>query len=71
MDVKNWIWTLAGSYRVQATPDSDFDILAGARMLTIEPRLTWNFNADVGPFVGPSRVGGARSRKRIGTASWA
>jgi hypothetical protein len=25
---KNWIWTLAGSYRVQATPESDFDVLA-------------------------------------------
>lgn len=58
LDVKTWIWTLAGSYRVQATPESDFDVLAGARMLSIEPRLTWNFNVDVGPFVGPSRVGG-------------
>ena len=58
LDVKAWIWTLAGSYRVQATPESDFDILAGARMLIIEPRLTWNFNVDVGPFVGPSRIGG-------------
>ena len=57
MDVKNWIWTLAGSYRVQATPESDFDVLAGARMLTVEPRLTWNFNVDVGPFTGPRRAG--------------
>jgi hypothetical protein len=79
LDIKNWIWTLAGSYRVQATPESDFDILAGARMLTIEPRLTWNFNVDVGPFVGPTRVGsrtvketvwdgivGAKGRARFG-----
>ena len=58
MDVKSWIWTLAGSYRVQATPESELDVLAGARMLTVEPRLTWNFNVDVGPFTGQSRVGG-------------
>ena len=82
MDVKTWIWTLAGSYRVQAAPDWDFDILAGARMLTIEPRLTWNFNVDVGPFVGPNRAGGrtiketnwdgivgARGRARFGSNS--
>jgi hypothetical protein len=58
MDIKNTIWTLGGSYRVQATPESELDVLAGARMLTVEPRLTWDFNADVGPFTGPSRVGG-------------
>ena len=33
------------------------DVFAGARMLTLEPRLTWNFNVDVGPFVGPGRAG--------------
>jgi hypothetical protein len=57
MDLKSWIWTLAGSYRVQATPESEVDLFAGARMLTIEPTLTYNFSADVGPFVGPGRAG--------------
>ena len=57
MDLKAWVWTLAGSYRVQSTPDSEMDVFAGARMLSIEPRLTWNFNVDVGPFVGPGRSG--------------
>ncbi len=57
MDLKSWIWTLAGSYRVQSSAESDMDVLAGARMLTLEPRLTWNFNVDVGPFIGPTRAG--------------
>jgi len=57
MDLKSWIWTLAGSYRLQSTAESEVDVFAGARMLSIEPRLTWNFSADVGPFVGPSRAG--------------
>lgn len=57
MDLKAWVWTLAGSYRVQSTTESEMDVFAGARMLTIEPTLRWNFNVDVGPFVGPSRVG--------------
>ena len=34
MNLKSWIWTLAGSYRVQATPESEIDLFAGARMLT-------------------------------------
>ena len=57
MNLKSWIWTLAGSYRVQAAPDSEVDLFAGARMLTIEPTLTYNFSVDVGPFVGPARAG--------------
>ncbi len=57
VDLKSWIWTLAGSYRVQSTADSEMDVFAGARMLTIEPRLTCNFNVDVGPFVGPEPRG--------------
>jgi len=62
MDLKSWIWTLAGSYRVQATAESEMDVFAGARMFTIEPRLTYDLTADVGPFVGPGRTG-ARSVK--------
>jgi len=57
LDLKSWIWTLAASYRVQSTAESEMDVFAGARMLTLEPRLTWNFNVDVGPFVGPGRAG--------------
>jgi len=62
MDLKSWIWTLAGSYRVQATAESEMDVFAGARMFTIEPRLTYDLSANVGPFVGPGRTG-ARSVK--------
>ena len=55
--MKSWVWTLAGSYRVQSTAESEMDVFAGARMLTIEPTLTYDFSADVGPFVGPGRAG--------------
>ena len=60
--LKSWVWTLAGSYRVQSTAESEMDVFAGARMLTIEPTLTYSFNVDVGPFVGPGR-GGSRTVK--------
>jgi hypothetical protein len=62
MAVKAWVWTLAGSYRVQSSPDLEMDVFAGARLLSIEPTLTYSFNVDVGPFVGPGR-GGSRSVK--------
>ena len=55
--IKAWVWTLAGSYRVQSSQDLDMDVFAGARLLWLQPLLTYNFNFDVGPFAGPSRVG--------------
>ncbi len=60
--LKAWIWTLAGSYRVQSSLDQEMDVFAGARLLSLEPTLTFNFNVDVGPFVGPGR-GGSRTVK--------
>jgi hypothetical protein len=55
--MKSWVWTLAGSYRVQSSENLEMDVFAGARLLWIQPLLTYNFNVDVGPFVGPSRIG--------------
>jgi hypothetical protein len=57
LDLKSWIWTLAVNYRLQATPEYEVDFFVGARYLSIEPRLTYDFSADVGPFVGPARTG--------------
>jgi hypothetical protein len=57
LDIKAWIWTLAGSYRMQAEPGSSLDVFAGARMLWLQPRLNYEFSVDVGPFVGPNRSG--------------
>ena len=55
--IKAWVWTLAGSYRVQSSQDLEMDVFAGARLLWLQPLLTYNFNVDVGPFAGPSRIG--------------
>jgi hypothetical protein len=61
LDLKSTVWTLAGSYRIAATPDATFDVLAGTRYLHLKQHLTWNFSADVGPFVGPGRQGSTDS----------
>jgi len=55
--IKSWVWTLAGSYRVQSSDNVEMDVFAGARLLWLQPLLTYNFNVDVGPFKGPARVG--------------
>jgi hypothetical protein len=62
LDAKSTLWTLAGSYRLVATPEANFDLLAGARELVLKQNLSWNFSADVGPFVGPGRQGSSSVR---------
>ena len=57
LDLKAVIWTLAGSYRVQAEPESSLDVFAGARMLWLQPTLKFDIGEEVGPFVGPNRTG--------------
>jgi hypothetical protein len=49
LDVKGWVWTLAGTYRVTSTPEATFDVFAGARLLDVEQKLGWEFSANVGP----------------------
>jgi hypothetical protein len=55
--IKSWIWTLAGSYRIQAERDSTFDVFGGARMLWLQPTLNFGVTTSVGPLAGPQRTG--------------
>jgi hypothetical protein len=57
LDFKAFVWTLAGSYRLQAEPGSSFDILAGARMLRLDTTLNYTLSESVGPLVGPNQTG--------------
>jgi hypothetical protein len=66
LDVKSTLWTLGGSYRFVATPEAQLDVLAGARGLYLKQNLGWQFNADVGPFVGPGRQGS----KEVSDTKW-
>jgi hypothetical protein len=66
LNVKSTLWTLGGSYRFVATPETTFDVLAGARGLYMKQDLSWQFSADVGPFVGPGRQGS----KEVSETKW-
>ena len=62
LDIKGTIWTLAGNYRVLATPETAFDAFAGARLLSVKEKLGWEFSANVGPVVGVGRTGGSEAK---------
>jgi len=51
------IWTLAGSYRALADPNSTFDVFAGARLLNIKVRQSWELTGNIGQISIPLRSG--------------
>lgn len=57
LDIKSTLWTLAWGYRLVASPETTLDLFAGARLLQLKQNLGWQFNADLGPFMGPGRQG--------------
>ena len=57
VDLKSWVWTLAGEYRVVSDPAWSVDLLAGARMLYLKPTLGWSLDGDLGPVFTPGRSG--------------
>lgn len=57
LGLKGSAWTIAGEYRLQNTRAATVDVLLGARLLDIKPRLTWGLNGDVGSLPLQSRGG--------------
>jgi len=42
LDIKTWIWTVAGTYQLKNDNDGTMDVLFGARMLDMTDRLKWS-----------------------------
>ena len=57
IDLKATIWTVAGSYRALANPDSTLDVLAGARLLDLKVTQGWQLTGNIGPIPLPGRSG--------------
>ena len=57
MDMKAVVWTLAGSYRVVASPEGTLDVLAGARLLDIKQTVGYQITGNVGSIPLPGRSG--------------
>lgn len=63
LDLKTWAWTFAGSYAIVDTPQNTTQLLFGGRMLSLEQKLDWSFNGDIGPLGLPGRSGSAEVDK--------
>jgi hypothetical protein len=48
LEIKSWVWTLAGTYSVIATPEHSMQVLAGTRLIDLEQKLGWQFNGNIG-----------------------
>jgi hypothetical protein len=55
--LKTTIWMLGGSYRISASPEGSFDLLAGTRLASFEQTLDWEFTGNLGPIAPPPRTG--------------
>jgi len=65
LDIKAWVWTLAGTYRVVSDPGFTMDVLAGARLLDVEEKLGWQFSANLGGIAPPSRTGNSELKDNV------
>jgi len=57
LDLKSWIWTLAGYYRALDRTGMTLDVVAGTRLLDVEQTVNWTVNGDVGSIPAPGRSG--------------
>jgi hypothetical protein len=59
LDIKTWIWTIAGTYQLKNDDAASMDLLFGARMLDMTNRLRWSLNGSGGNLArsGEAEVG--------------
>jgi hypothetical protein len=82
-DLKGWVWTLAGTYRLVSDRNLKMDLLGGARVLDVRQRVNWNLAGNVGSIALPDRAGvreadaqnwdavvGVRGRATFGEGRW-
>jgi len=57
MDLKAYLWTIAGTYRLHTGENAFADLYVGARMLDMDQELSWDFSGDIGELPLPGRRG--------------
>jgi hypothetical protein len=61
LDLKGWVWTIAGEYRLVSSPDMTMDAVIGARMLDVKSKLDYSLFGNIGSIAEINRSG---SRER-------
>ena len=56
-DLKGWAWTLAATYLAIESPEHVMQVLGGARMLKLDPKVSWELTGNIGPIPAPGRAG--------------
>lgn len=56
-DLKGWAWTLAATYVAIDRPEYSMQVLGGARMLKLEPKVTWELTGNIDSIPLPGRAG--------------
>lgn len=56
-DMKSWLWTVAGTYQLVATPRHTLDLLFGARLLDVDQKLDWRLSGSLGSVPLPDHAG--------------
>jgi len=64
LDIKTWVWTLAGIYNLESSPQSTVDVLFGTRLLDLNETLSWTLSNDIAQL--PGRSGSAE----VGASNW-
>ena len=59
LDLKSFIWTLAGYYRALEHAGLSLDVVFGARNLDVEQKVNWDITGNVGSIPLPDRSGAA------------
>ena len=47
LDIKTWVWTLAGIYNLESRPEGTADLLFGARLLDLKETLNWSLSGSI------------------------
>ena len=66
MDLKSWVWTVAGLHSLSATPQNTTNLVFGARMVDLKETLDWGLNGNIGQIGLPSRGG----RAEVSQTNW-
>ena len=60
-DLKGWVWTLAGEYRLpSADPAWTVDLLGGTRLFDLRTQLQWDISGSIGPIDPAARTGSSK-----------
>lgn len=60
LDLKAYLWTIAGTYRLHTGEAAFADLYVGARMLDMEQKLNWRFSGDIGELPLPGNEGSSK-----------